>query len=68
LIGASGARLLWDVAGEVRPLNSKAGQLAHPRPTESEYLKRKSTITFNRAKSLKRNLGKDIKYLYLYSS
>jgi len=43
LIVAEGARLLWDVAGKVRPLNREAVKLAHPRPTESEHLQRKST-------------------------
>jgi len=50
LIGAEGVRLLRDLAGEVRPLSSGAGKLAHARPAESERLKWKSTPTFNRAK------------------
>ncbi|TDL32908.1 hypothetical protein E2R51_09600 [Jeotgalibacillus sp. S-D1] len=43
LIGAEGARLLRDVAGEVRPLKREALKRAHPRPAESECLQRKST-------------------------
>ncbi|TDL32748.1 hypothetical protein E2R51_08720 [Jeotgalibacillus sp. S-D1] len=51
LIGAEGARLLRDVAGEVRPLKREALKRAHPRPAESERLQRKSTASFKRQKN-----------------
>ncbi|TDL31019.1 hypothetical protein E2R51_14540 [Jeotgalibacillus sp. S-D1] len=50
LIGTEGVRLLRDAAGEVRPLNSFAVKMAHPRPAESERLQWKSTARLTKIK------------------